>query len=146
MSDIIPPLPFTLANGTTADATEVMADLNTLRNNININVPSLISGILVLQDLGRTVNGTITFPAKSVIPFIVTRNTTVSPTADFIFTFSGGSPFNWGSISPNFAEVAQNNGLLEGQEYSSSPISLLISSSDWNGASIDTFIYYVTLP
>lgn len=34
---IIPPNPFTLENGEVADATEVMADLNNLRDNINAN-------------------------------------------------------------------------------------------------------------
>lgn len=34
---IISPLPFTLTNGTTADATQVMADLNQIRNDVNSN-------------------------------------------------------------------------------------------------------------
>lgn len=34
---IIPPLPFTLTNGTTADASQVMADLNQIRDNVNTN-------------------------------------------------------------------------------------------------------------
>jgi hypothetical protein len=35
MTDIITPLPFVLTNGTTADATQVMADLNQIRNDVN---------------------------------------------------------------------------------------------------------------
>jgi hypothetical protein len=34
---IIPPLPFTLTNGTVADASEVMANLNQIRDNVNAN-------------------------------------------------------------------------------------------------------------
>ena len=34
---IVSPLPFTLQNGTTADATEVMADFNSILNDVNLN-------------------------------------------------------------------------------------------------------------
>jgi hypothetical protein len=38
MAEICPPYPFTLTNGTTADATQVMADFNTVRNAVNTNL------------------------------------------------------------------------------------------------------------
>lgn len=34
---IIPPFPFALVNGTVADASQVMADLNQIRDNVNVN-------------------------------------------------------------------------------------------------------------
>lgn len=37
MTDIVPALPFTLTNGTTADATQVMANLNDIRDGVNSN-------------------------------------------------------------------------------------------------------------
>lgn len=43
MTDIIAPLPFTLTNGTTADADQVRADLNQIRNDVNVQVPIAIS-------------------------------------------------------------------------------------------------------
>lgn len=43
MTDIIAPLPFTLANGTTADASQVMADLNQIRSDVNFQVPIAIA-------------------------------------------------------------------------------------------------------
>lgn len=56
---IISPLPFTLQNGTTADASEVMADLNQIRDDVNQNaanggqlgVPSY-KGALVIAGVG----------------------------------------------------------------------------------------------
>ena len=43
MTDIISPLPFTLTNGTTADASQVMADLDQIRNDVNVQVPAAIA-------------------------------------------------------------------------------------------------------
>ncbi len=36
---IVSPLPFTLTNGTTADASQVQADLDQIRDDVNTNVP-----------------------------------------------------------------------------------------------------------
>ncbi len=44
MTNIISPLPFTLTNGTTADASQVQADLDAIRNDVNVQVPLAISG------------------------------------------------------------------------------------------------------
>lgn len=55
MTDIIAPLPFILTNGTTADATQVMADLNEIRNDINVQVPLAIAtqsaGVIIPQKI-----------------------------------------------------------------------------------------------
>lgn len=48
MPTIIAPLPFTLTDGEVADATEVMANLNRIRNDVNNNVPA--SNAIVLND------------------------------------------------------------------------------------------------
>jgi hypothetical protein len=68
---IIAPLPFTLANGTTADADQVMADLNQIRNDVNVQVPAAILAAPSLAYRGCAVYNTTnqTFAIATALSF-----------------------------------------------------------------------------
>lgn len=61
MTDIIAPLPFTLTNGTTADADQVRADLNQIRNDVNLQVPIAIA-MAVAGVVGGGYRGAVVYP------------------------------------------------------------------------------------
>jgi hypothetical protein len=107
--------------------------------------------VSVISNIGQTANASITFPAKSVPVFLVFRETSGnSMGSDIFITFGSGSPSDVTTIMAN--QIIQSNNVILGFDnnisdyYSSSPVSLLISSSDWGTAHVDTFVYYITLP
>lgn len=152
---IISPLPYIFSNGAIADATQVDANLAQIVSDVNANAIDVNSYVAptvkVLQDIGRTANGTITFPAKSVPLHIVMHETsggTMNP-AGISFVFGSGATLSANPPAPNnFSEIdsiIQN--LTDGSFYSNSPVTVSISNSGgWGTASMDTFVYYVTLP
>lgn len=72
MSDIIAPLPFDLTNNTTADADQVMADLNQIRNDINSKVAAGGPGISI-----NTYRGAVAYSQAGVFPQIAFNSPTV---------------------------------------------------------------------
>lgn len=87
------PLLDQLTNGSTADATEVMADLNAIANDVNTNVPAAITAavnainIPVFNMQVFTTSGTFTVPA----------NTTSTTKFKFTVTGDGGGGCSSGS-------------------------------------------------
>lgn len=79
---IISPLPFTLANGTTADADKVMADLNQIRNDVNVQVPiAIAAGASVPSFKGAIIYSSVNQTIAPLTTTALTFNTVLINTA-----------------------------------------------------------------
>ena len=84
-------LPYTLANGQTTDATQVMANFNTVAGCIN-EVPGPSGGVVTLQNPSATANYNFNLPA------------TAGAVGAFLTSGGGGSsPETWTTIGPDLS-------------------------------------------
>lgn len=142
---IISPLPFTLVNGTVADASKVLADLQHIVDQVNANASQIGSGgaISSVTVSGITANGsTITLPDGSIPLFLRISSADATPNGSTVITVQGGS-FGQSFTSPDEDHVL----LLPFQDITDwineSPLTADITNSDYNGATISVTIYHI---
>ncbi len=115
--------------------------------------PSSGGQLQVVSKIGQTADNAtaLTFPAKSIPIHIVLRETAGGTLngAGIQIIFGTGMSLNTNPpAANNFAEVDSIiANITDASFYSNSPVVVSISDSGgWGGATMDTFIYYVTLP
>lgn len=152
MSNIIPPLPFTLANGSTADASQVMADLNQIRDSVNLL--STVSPILQVQYSGLSADGTVfVLPARAMVLFIMVQNTgAVETSSHFQVDFAQLSSFNLNGSNTLIAGATSldytnnlgnsNSGFFGGY---TTATNFVLHNSGWNGTTATLTVCYIQL-
>jgi hypothetical protein len=114
---IVGTLPVTLANGTTADASQVMSDLNFIANQVNANAVPTTGGTPTLSSLTvtgtSTLTGAVTTASAMAISSAAQLNLTVTSSGGSSyarFANGGGGLGKYvGSIGNNFAVVNNAN-------------------------------------
>jgi len=92
MAIVTLPLPYVLANGSTADATQVMADLNTIAANVNSNAAPIASpsftGQSTFAGSAFTSKVAVTYAATTTINCQLSNSFRVVLTGNVTFVFS----------------------------------------------------------
>lgn len=155
---IISPLPFTLTNGEVADGSQVMADLNQIRNDVNsnavdINQISSVGNIKSVTSGNLSSNGSsVTIPARSMPILYAVELISGSPVDPGVIILLKKAATTIGSLNSitlsdtaAYIVTGTNNQPAGDPWFSATSFSLNFTSSDWMSSTFKVTIYYVTI-